>query len=74
MEPVLGSLWSDVNRRSTNKQAAYPFLPIGIVYHDRDKNLFLIELPHEADSGTNRLWAGSASILQPRQQKEPAVT
>jgi hypothetical protein len=31
-------------------------------------------LPHEADSGTNRLWVASASIFEPRQRKEPAVT
>ena len=49
-------------------------LPIGIVYHDREKNLYLIELPHEADSGTNRLWVASANILEPRQRKEPAAT
>jgi len=49
-------------------------LPIGIVYHDRAKDQFWIELPHEADSGINRLWAASTNILEPRQRKEPAVT
>ena len=42
------------------------YLPIGIVYHDRDKGLYLIELPHEADSGANRLWV--------QQRQEAVVT
>lgn len=54
------------------KDASY--LPIGIVYHDRDQDRFLIELPHEADSGANRLWVTSASLYEPRQRQEPALT
>jgi hypothetical protein len=43
-----------------------PYLPIGIVYRDKEsgKNLVLIELPHEADSGTNRLWVPMSSIRE----------
>jgi hypothetical protein len=50
------------------------YLPIGIVYHDRDLDRFLIELPHEADSGANRLWVARASLHEPRQRQEPALT
>jgi hypothetical protein len=50
------------------------FLPIGIVYHDREKDLYLIELPHEADSGANRLWVSAATIYEPRQRKEAVAT
>jgi hypothetical protein len=32
------------------------YLPIGVVGVDEAKQLALIELPHEADSGANRLW------------------
>lgn len=32
------------------------FLPVGVVYDDRQNPWVLIELPHEADSGANRLW------------------
>jgi hypothetical protein len=32
------------------------FLPVGVVYDDRSNPWVLIELPHEADSGANRLW------------------
>ena len=50
------------------------YLPIGIVYHDRDKDVFLIELPHEADSGTNRLWVAHSSLYEPRSRAEATVT
>jgi hypothetical protein len=36
------------------------YLPIGIVYRDQEK--ILIELPHEADSGTHRLWVAPANV------------
>lgn len=32
------------------------YLPIGVVGVDESKQLALIELPHEADSGNSRLW------------------
>lgn len=32
------------------------YLPVGVVGIDAAKQLALIELPHEADSGVNRLW------------------
>jgi hypothetical protein len=32
------------------------FLPVGVVQDDRQQPWVLIELPHEADSGLNRLW------------------
>ena len=50
------------------------YLPIGVVYHDRDKDLYLIELPHEADSGTSRLWVRSSSLFEPRRPQEAVVT
>ena len=50
------------------------YLPIGIVGHDRGKDLFLIELPHEADSGANRLWVARASLFDPQSQLALATT
>ena len=32
------------------------YLPVGIVGVDRRQGLVLIELPHEAETGANRLW------------------
>jgi len=41
------------------------FLPIGIVHIDLKSKAVLIELPHEAETGANRLW------LKPEQLDEP---
>jgi hypothetical protein len=48
------------------------YLPIGVV--GQDKDMILIELPHEADSGANRLWVGRASLLDPQPQSELAAS
>jgi hypothetical protein len=50
------------------------YLPVGIVYHDREQNRVLIELPHEADSGTNRLWVARDSVFDPRPRPEVVAT
>lgn len=39
------------------------FLPVGVVHDDRHSPWVLIELPHEADSGVNRLWVPRAHLL-----------
>jgi hypothetical protein len=46
------------------------YLPVGIVYEDQAKQVILIELPHEADSGAHRLWVRSAEMLE--QSRAPA--
>lgn len=38
------------------RRGGVEYLPIGIVGIDKSKGLALIELPHESDSGINRLW------------------
>jgi hypothetical protein len=43
------------------------YLPIGVVYKDRDKGVALIEFPHQADSGASRLWVPLASLLEPNE-------
>lgn len=42
------------------------YLPIGVVatHPDPEKKAILIELPHEADSGVNRLWVSADHILR----------
>jgi hypothetical protein len=50
------------------------YLPIGVVGQDRDKDLFLIELSHEADSGTNRLWVARSSLFDPQARPALAAT
>ena len=39
------------------------FLSVGVVYDDRQQPWVLIELPHEADSGANRLWVRRHTLL-----------
>jgi hypothetical protein len=40
------------------------YLPVGIVYTDPETKAVLIELPHEADSGINRLWVKPEDVLE----------
>ena len=40
------------------------YLPVGEVYYTADQKV-LIELPHEADSGANRLWVHRSDLLAP---------
>jgi hypothetical protein len=38
------------------------YLPVGLVGVDPGKGMALIELPHEADSGANRLWVWESDM------------
>jgi hypothetical protein len=42
------------------------YLPIGVVYRDKEKGVALIEFPVEADSGAHRIWVPLTSLLEPR--------
>lgn len=52
------------------------YLPIGVVFYDREsgRDQVLIELPHEADSGTNRLWVPRSSLFEPKPREATALT
>jgi hypothetical protein len=39
------------------------YLPIGVVYRDREKGVALIEFPVEADSGAHRIWVPLSSLV-----------
>ncbi|MBX3413120.1 MAG: hypothetical protein KF708_10565 [Pirellulales bacterium] len=41
------------------------FLPVGVVHIDQRNRAVLIELPHEAETGANRLWVKSEQIDEP---------
>jgi hypothetical protein len=47
-------LFLRVERDFVQHQGDKNLLPIGIVFSESDRTL--IELPHESDSGMNRLW------------------
>jgi hypothetical protein len=39
------------------------YLPVGVVYQGKDEGgPILIELPHEADSGANRVWVAAENV------------
>jgi hypothetical protein len=39
------------------------YLAVGVVRHDLPTDSYLIEFPHEADSGANRIWVPASSML-----------
>jgi hypothetical protein len=41
------------------------YITVGVVFQDPKTKAFLIELPHEADSGANRLWVWPGDLLEP---------
>jgi hypothetical protein len=41
------------------------YLPVGIVHVDPRTKLVLIELPHEAETGANRLWVKQDQLDKP---------
>lgn len=38
------------------------YLCVGVIHQDHDTGAFLIEFPHEADSGANRIWVPEGAI------------
>ena len=55
-----------VERDFLDHEGGVSFLPVGIVHVDPKTKAVLIELPHEAETGANRLW------VLPEQLDEPA--
>jgi hypothetical protein len=41
------------------------YLPVGVVHSDPRSKAVLIELPHEAETGANRVWVRSSALLEP---------
>jgi hypothetical protein len=48
----------------TQNQGAL-FLPVGIVHLDPRTKAVLVELPHEAETGVNRLWVKQDQLDEP---------
>ena len=53
-----------VNKNLVSAVGAKHYLAIGIVELDYRHKRVLVELPHESDSGINRLWVPFASFRQ----------
>jgi hypothetical protein len=45
------------------------YLPVGVVYIDKERDLVLIEFPHEPITGGNRLWVRGADVIWPNGAK-----
>ena len=45
-----------VERDFVEDQSGVFFLPVGIVHIDPKSKAVLVELPHEAETGANRIW------------------
>lgn len=54
-----------VERDFLSDEGGASYLPVGIVHVDPKSTFVLIELPHEAETGANRLW------VKPEQLDEP---
>src|SRR5438874_11065683 len=52
-----------VEKDYVKKVGGVDCLPIGVIWDESDgRNSIRIELPHEADSGVNRMWVSQAII------------
>jgi hypothetical protein len=54
-----------VERDFLEQRSGVSFLPVGVVHVDPKTKAVLVELPHEAETGANRLW------ILPDQLDEP---
>jgi hypothetical protein len=55
----------EVQRDFVTQRQGRDYLPVGVVYRDKDKGVALIEFPVEAASGAHRIWVPLSSLLEP---------
>jgi hypothetical protein len=41
------------------------YLPVGVCFIDKERDVVLIEFPHEPITGINRIWVRSADLIWP---------
>jgi hypothetical protein len=61
-----------VSKTSLLSHGGQNYLCVGVVHQDPGTRAFLIEFPHEADSGANRIWVPEVSIYVERAVGIPA--
>jgi hypothetical protein len=54
----------EMDRTMVIQRRGRPFLPVGVVYRDKEKGIALIEFPVQADSGAHRIWVPLDSLLE----------
>ena len=45
------------------------YLPVGVCSFDKERDVVLVEFPHEALTGGNRLWVRSSDLIWPNGAK-----
>ena len=60
-----GQQFLRVEREFLSQRGKKWYLPVGVVGEDPRQKVVLIELPHEADSGANRLWVRREKLFWP---------
>jgi len=45
------------------RRHGHSYLSVGLVHRDALTGAFLIELPHEAETGVNRFWVNAEKVL-----------
>jgi hypothetical protein len=56
----------EIQRDFVAHQNDKTYLPIGVVYRDKEKGSALIEFPVEAWSGAHRIWVPLTSLVEPK--------
>jgi hypothetical protein len=56
--------WILVERGFLAERKKKTYLPIGVVEYDRDNQFVLVEFPHEAATGGNRVWVRAADLIE----------
>ncbi len=54
-----------VERDFLSQIGGHFYLPVGVVGVDPRSRLILVELPHEAETGANRLWVEEGQLDKP---------
>ncbi|HWY86181.1 MAG TPA: hypothetical protein VNX28_05635 [Gemmataceae bacterium] len=54
-----------VERDFLSQEGGNTYLQVGVVHVDQRTKLVLIELPHEAETGANRLWVKQEQLDEP---------
>jgi hypothetical protein len=56
--------WLLVEQDFLTQRQNKTYLPIGIVQVDQDHDLVLVEFPHEAATGGNRVWVRGCDLIE----------
>jgi hypothetical protein len=55
----------EIQRDFVSQRQGQHYLPVGLVYRDKEKGIALIEFPDEAGSGERRIWVPLSSLIKP---------